>query len=64
MDKRDFKYRDIQSHVEGLEAKARKFSATLRTVGTIDPKEFAEFERDIQSIVKKLTRLIESDQLS
>jgi hypothetical protein len=28
----------------------------------MDPKEFANFERDIQSVVEKLRRLIESDQ--
>jgi hypothetical protein len=62
MDKRDFKFRDIQRQVEALETKARRFGATLSTVGTMDPKEFANFERDIQSVVEKLRRLIESDQ--
>jgi hypothetical protein len=62
MDERDFKYRDIQSQVEALEANARRFSATLRTVGTIDPKAFAEFERDIQSLIEKLRRSIKSNR--
>lgn len=62
MDKRDFKYRDIQRQVKAFQAKARKFGATLSTVGTIDPKEFAKFERDLQSLVEKLRRSIKSNR--